>query len=72
MRISEGISSIKWLVAKFEDGTIDEVGYAHLCDLITRREVQLRTLTTRSLSATSRNTRGGEPREESSSRESVR
>jgi hypothetical protein len=45
MRIGEGISSIKWLIAKFEEDTIDEVGYAHLCDLITRREVQLRTLT---------------------------
>jgi hypothetical protein len=45
MRIGEGISSIKWLIAKFEDGTIDEVGYAHLCDLIIRRETQLRTLT---------------------------
>ncbi|MEJ2327860.1 MAG: hypothetical protein P8Y27_16555 [Chromatiaceae bacterium] len=45
MRIGAGISSIQRLIAKFEDGTIDEVGYAHLCDLITRREAQLRTLT---------------------------
>jgi hypothetical protein len=47
MNVGHGIGSIKRLISKYEDGTIDEVGYAHLCDLIARREVQLRALTKR-------------------------